>query len=96
MFEFRNKNAVCGKYNCQTGIQIQIYSGWHSLANTNTNIFELTYFSKNKYKYIQIPFTWWTQIQIYFGCQKYKYKHKYLDLYLLIKRWKQIFITHLT
>ena len=39
-------------------IQIQIYSGWHFLANTNTNIFGSHFLDKYEYEYILFYQKW--------------------------------------
>ena len=62
---------------------IQIYWVFMSKTNINTNIFKLT--KKGKYKYY------------FLGRQKkgeYKYEYEYLDWYLRIQIWLQIFVTH--
>ena len=71
---------MCDKYNFQAQIQIQIYLGKFFLANTNTNIFGLTFIGEHEYEYILIPF--FRQIQIYLGLQKngeYEYEYNYFD-----------------
>ena len=58
-------NSVFDEYDFHARIRIQIYSGRHFLANTNTNIFGLTFFGEYEYEYIWIPFFRQIQIQIY-------------------------------
>ena len=74
--------SVCDEYNFQARIQIQIYSGLDFLANTNTNIFGLTFFGEYEYEYIRILFFRRVQIRIYSGLPKmdeYEYEYNYLD-----------------
>ena len=79
-------NSVFDEYDFHARIQIRIYSGRHFLANTNTNIFGLTFFGE--YKCIQIPFFRRRWIQIYSGLPKmgeYEYKYNYSDWYSRIQ-----------
>ena len=61
IYEYWMKNfdmtvLQCDEYNCQAKIWIKIYFGQTFLANTNMNIFGVTFIGKYEYEYIWIPF----------------------------------------